>query len=64
MKAPTVKTEALELPPMPLKPPPPQPGSEDWVYVNEPIPEVWWLRVILFYAILSLVPSDKSHYHL
>ncbi|XP_004605607.1 sperm flagellar protein 2 [Sorex araneus] len=38
VKAP-VKTEASELQLTPVKPPPPKPGSDDWIYVNEPIPE-------------------------
>lgn len=33
--------ESTVVPPAPAGPPPPKPGSEEWVYVNEPIPEVW-----------------------
>ncbi|XP_051006911.1 sperm flagellar protein 2 isoform X2 [Acomys russatus] len=35
-KSPVVSVETS---PTPAAPPPPKPGSEDWVYVNEPIPE-------------------------
>ncbi|KAF6127394.1 sperm flagellar 2 [Phyllostomus discolor] len=31
--------ESAVAPPAPAGPPPPKPGSEEWVYVNEPIPE-------------------------
>ncbi|XP_053770233.1 sperm flagellar protein 2 isoform X1 [Desmodus rotundus] len=31
--------ESTVVPPAPVGPPPPKPGSEGWVYVNEPIPE-------------------------
>ncbi|XP_074185319.1 sperm flagellar protein 2 [Rhinolophus sinicus] len=31
--------ESTELSPTPTVPPPPKPGSEEWVYVDEPIPE-------------------------
>ncbi|CAK6444122.1 unnamed protein product [Pipistrellus nathusii] len=31
--------ESTVLSPTPVGPPPPKPGSEEWVYVNEPIPE-------------------------
>ncbi|KAM5330010.1 sperm flagellar protein 2 [Glossophaga mutica] len=31
--------ESAVAPPTPAGPPPPKPGSEEWVYVNEPIPE-------------------------
>nr|XP_008260336.1 sperm flagellar protein 2 isoform X7 [Oryctolagus cuniculus] len=30
---------STDIPPTPVAPPPPKPGSEEWVYVNEPIPE-------------------------
>uniref|UniRef100_A0A452U9R1 Sperm flagellar 2 n=1 Tax=Ursus maritimus TaxID=29073 RepID=A0A452U9R1_URSMA len=35
-KSPADSTDVL---PVPIVPPPPKPGSEEWVYVNEPIPE-------------------------
>ncbi|XP_077616298.1 sperm flagellar protein 2 [Crocuta crocuta] len=31
--------ESIVVSPTPVVPPPPKPGSEEWVYVNEPIPE-------------------------
>ncbi|XP_015997924.2 sperm flagellar protein 2 isoform X3 [Rousettus aegyptiacus] len=31
--------ESVDVSPTPTVPPPPKPGSEEWIYVNEPIPE-------------------------
>ncbi|XP_014637069.1 PREDICTED: sperm flagellar protein 2 isoform X2 [Ceratotherium simum simum] len=31
--------ESTDMSPTPVAPPPPKPGSEEWVYVDEPIPE-------------------------
>ncbi|XP_034854862.1 sperm flagellar protein 2-like [Mirounga leonina] len=40
-KAPVKKSPAdsTDVSPVPIVPPPPKPGAEEWVYVNEPIPE-------------------------
>ncbi|XP_077922755.1 sperm flagellar protein 2 isoform X1 [Halichoerus grypus] len=40
-KAPVKKSPAdsTDASPVPIVPPPPKPGAEEWVYVNEPIPE-------------------------
>ncbi|KAM6156501.1 sperm flagellar protein 2 [Erethizon dorsatum] len=40
-KTPIKKSPAasMEVSPAPLGPPPPKPGSEEWVYVSEPVPE-------------------------
>ena len=39
-RTPTPEPEPEPAPPEPTGPPPPQPGSEDWVWVSEPIDEV------------------------
>ncbi|XP_073747127.1 sperm flagellar protein 2 isoform X5 [Callorhinus ursinus] len=40
-KGPVKKSPAdsTDVSPVPIVPPPPKPGAEEWVYVNEPIPE-------------------------
>ncbi|XP_070267943.1 sperm flagellar protein 2-like isoform X3 [Myotis yumanensis] len=39
--------------PTPIVPPPPKPGSEEWVYVNEPIPEDMPSFLVLYWELIE-----------
>ena len=52
--------ESTDVSPVPVVPAPSKPGSEEWVYVNEPIPEVWQFRLKLVDSLLS-PPYGKIH---
>lgn len=52
--------DSIVVSPTPVVPPPPKPGSEEWVYVNEPIPEVWQFRFKLLETSLPIIYS-KIH---
>ena len=52
--------ESTDVSPVPVVPAPSKPGSEVWVYVNEPIPEVWQSRLKLVESLLSPLYS-KIH---
>lgn len=46
---------STDISPTPVAPPSAKPGSEEWVYVNEPIPEVWCFQLKLLETVLSPV---------
>ena len=49
-----------EKPPEPQGPPEPEPGSEDWVYVDQPIEMVCTLlNLILFIIIMPVINATK-----
>lgn len=52
--------ESTDISPVPVVPAPSKPGSEEWVYVNEPIPEVWQFKLKLVESLLSPLYS-KIH---
>lgn len=51
--------ESTNTSPTPVGPPPPKPGSEEWVYVDEPIAEVWQFRFKLVEFIVSPIYSNS-----
>uniref|UniRef100_A0A8C3VPU7 Sperm flagellar 2 n=1 Tax=Catagonus wagneri TaxID=51154 RepID=A0A8C3VPU7_9CETA len=63
-KAPVKKSSAdsTDVSPVPVVPPPPKPGSEEWVFVNEPIPEEIPLFLVPYWKLIenSYINSIKT----
>ncbi|XP_058573249.1 sperm flagellar protein 2 [Neofelis nebulosa] len=54
--------DSAEVSPTPIVPPPPKPGSEEWVYVNEPIPEEMPSFLVPYWKLIenSYIDSIKT----